>query len=65
MMWKKTKKYNRDIKPVTINRLGIKHFYSGARPPWEFDFMVMEASDLNRVLRSRTTEVQQDAFSDS
>lgn len=31
------------------NPAGVRHFYRGARPPWEFPFMVMSEPDRIRV----------------
>ena len=38
-----------DFKPVITNPAGIKHFYKGTTPPWEYESMIMAASDLVRI----------------
>lgn len=42
-----------DLKPITTNPAGIKHFYDGSRPPWDFDGLVLCEPDRLRIQASR------------
>lgn len=46
-----------DLRPVSTNPAGLKHFYDGARPPWEFPSMIQCQSDILRLeaLKLRNT----------
>ena len=38
-----------DLEPIRTNPAGIRHFYDGNKPPWEFPSTIMAASDLLRI----------------
>lgn len=56
-----------DKKGKKTNPAGIKHFYSGLKPPWEFEVDITSASDLLRIeaykLLSKAQSLQYEADS--
>ena len=38
-----------DPQPVVTNPAGLKHFYTGERPPWEYPTMIVCQPDLLRL----------------
>lgn len=38
-----------DPKPITTNPAGLKHFYTGERPPWEYPTMIVCEPDRLRL----------------
>lgn len=42
-----------NVKPVRTNPAGIRHFYQGETPPWEFPTFICSASDKMRITATR------------
>ena len=38
-----------DLRPFTTNPAGVRHFYDGTKPPWEYPTKIMCESDNVRV----------------
>lgn len=45
-----------DPKPVTTNPAGIRNFYNGEKPPWEYPTKIMCQSDRLRIAAMRIRE---------
>ena len=37
------------LEPMTGNAAGIRHFYDGEKPPWEYPTMIQAHSDMLRI----------------